>query len=178
MSEGQRGAHALPPRSNQFTCLNLPYPALHRHRLRRKRRRYTPPLAPPRPSLASSRRTRRTQRRPCPSCPPRSQRRNRFRRRTHPDPNHSRNLQPRPSCRTRTILIEDVYDEKVGKHQHIDMIYFCHIPGPRPTAPDGWVWFTADDLSNGRAATNPDGISEPPPEDVVTLGLEGIHAAA
>ena len=78
----------------------------------------------------------------------------------------------------RTILIEDVYDEKVGKHQHIDMIYFCHIPGPRPNAPDGWVWFTADDLSTGRAATNADGISEPPPEDVVTLGLEGIHAAA
>ena len=55
------------------------------------------------------------------------------------------------------------------------------LPRPRPSpqaAPDGWVWFTADDLSNGRAATNPDGISEPPPEDVVTLGLEGIHAAA
>ena len=32
----------------------------------------------------------------------------------------------------RTILIEDVYDQKVGKHQHIDMIYFCRLPGPRP----------------------------------------------
>ena len=77
----------------------------------------------------------------------------------------------------RTIQIEDVYDQKVGKHQHIDLIYFTHIPGiDRPNAPDGWVWFTHDDLSNSRAVINPDGISEPPPEDVVTLGLEGIQA--
>lgn len=75
----------------------------------------------------------------------------------------------------RTILVEDVYDQKVGKHQHIDLIYFTHIPGPRPEPPDGWHWFTADDLSNGRTATNPHGISEPPPEDVVTLGLEAIQ---
>ncbi len=75
----------------------------------------------------------------------------------------------------RTILVEDVYDQKVGAHQHIDMIYFCHVPGPRPSAPDGWVWFTADDLTNRRAAANPHGIREAPPEDVVTLGLEGIR---
>ncbi len=76
----------------------------------------------------------------------------------------------------RTILIEDVHDQKVGKHQHIDLIYFTHTPGPRPPAPDGWVWFTATDLSNHRPATNPNGTSEPPPEDVVMLGLEGINA--
>ena len=75
----------------------------------------------------------------------------------------------------RTILVEDVYDQKVGAHQHIDMIYFCLLTGPRPSAPDGWVWFTAEDLSSGRAAANPDGIHEAPPEDVVTLGLEGIR---
>ena len=78
----------------------------------------------------------------------------------------------------RTILVEDVYDQKVGAHQHIDMIYFCRVPGPRPNPSEGWVWFTTDDLSNGRSAPNPDGISETPPEDVVTLGLEGIRAAA
>ena len=89
---------------------------------------------------------------------------------------HISNLEQVPP--PRTILVEDVYDQKVGKHQHIDMIYFCHIPGPRPAAPEGWVWFTADDLSNGHAAPNPDGISELPPEDVITLGLEGIRAAA
>ena len=75
----------------------------------------------------------------------------------------------------RTILVEDVYDQKVGKHQHIDMIYFCHVPGSRPNAPEGWVWFTADDLSNHRAAINPDGISEPPPEDVLKLATEAIQ---
>ena len=78
----------------------------------------------------------------------------------------------------RTILVEDVYDQKVGKHQHIDLIYYTHIPGPRPNPPEGWIWFTDDDLANGHAAPNPNGISEAPPEDVVTLGLEGINAVA
>ena len=78
----------------------------------------------------------------------------------------------------RTILVEDVYDQKVGKHQHIDLVYFCRLDGNRPTAPKGWRWFTANDLANGSAATNPDGISEPPPEDVATLGLEGIREVA
>ena len=77
----------------------------------------------------------------------------------------------------RTILVEDVYDQKVGAHQHIDMIYFCRVSGPRPLAPEGWVWYTSDDLANKRAATNPDGIREAPPEDVVTLGLEAIGDA-
>lgn len=91
---------------------------------------------------------------------------------TQQDPEVS-NLEQVPS--PRTILVEDVYDQKVGAHQHIDMIYFCRLMGPRPNAPDGWVWFTAEDLSNGRAAANPDGIYQVPPEDVVTLGLEGIR---
>ena len=75
----------------------------------------------------------------------------------------------------RTILVEDVYDQKVGAHQHIDMMYFCRVSGPRPSAPVGWVWFTAEDLANGRSDANPDGIREAPPEDVVTLGLEAIR---
>ena len=75
----------------------------------------------------------------------------------------------------RTILVEDVYDQKVGAHQHIDMIYFCRVSGPRPPAPDGWVWFTADDLANERPVTDPNGGCESPPEDVVILGLEGIR---
>lgn len=83
------------------------------------------------------------------------------------------NLDQVPS--PRTILVENVYDQKVGAHQHIDMIYFCRVPGPRPSAPDGWVWFTAEDLANGRAAANPDRIHKAPLEEVVTLGLEGIR---
>ena len=74
----------------------------------------------------------------------------------------------------RTILVEDVYDQKVGKHQHIDMIYFCHVPGPRPEAPEGWVWFSEADLSERKKVKPPDGWDTAPPEDVVTLGLEGI----
>ena len=76
----------------------------------------------------------------------------------------------------RTILVEDVYDHKVGKHQHIDMIYFCRLDGPRPEAPDGWIWFTQHDLETGRAVTTQDGISEAPPDDVIALGIEGIQA--
>ena len=76
----------------------------------------------------------------------------------------------------RTILVEDVYDQKVGKHQHIDMIYFCHLPGPRPPAPQGWQWFTRKDLETGRKYPTPDGDHQPPPEDVVNLGLEAIQA--
>ena len=78
----------------------------------------------------------------------------------------------------RTILVENVYDQKVGKHQHIDMIYFCRVNGERPTAPEGWVWFSAEELANGETAPNPDGNHHTPPEDVVILGLEGIQAAA
>ena len=74
----------------------------------------------------------------------------------------------------RTILVEDVYDQKVGAHQHIDMIYFCRVSGPRPPAPDGWVWFTRKDLAEKRVMASRGGNHEAPPEDVITLGLEGI----
>ena len=74
----------------------------------------------------------------------------------------------------RTILVEDVYDENVGKHQHIDMIYFCVLPGSRPLAPEGWQWFTEEDLRNRLAVAVPDGREEAPTEDVIVLGLEGI----
>ena len=75
----------------------------------------------------------------------------------------------------RTILVEDVYDHRVGKHQHIDMIYFCRLVGDRPTAPEGWVWFTKEELTNGQTVAAPDGRREAPPEDVVTLAFEAIN---
>ena len=77
----------------------------------------------------------------------------------------------------RTILIEDVYDHRVGKHQHIDMIYFCRLVGDRPTEPDGWRWFTTQDLQENCPEITPDGNLIPPPEDVQTLGLEAIRTA-
>ena len=75
----------------------------------------------------------------------------------------------------RTILVEDVFDETVGKHQHIDMIYFCRVRGERPDAPEGWVWFSDTDLANDRKVATPDGRKMAPPEDVALLGLEGIR---
>ncbi len=76
----------------------------------------------------------------------------------------------------RTILVEDVYDNTVGKHQHIDLIYYTHIPGPRPDAPQGWQWFTTQDLQQKRPYPTPNN-PKPPPEDVLTLGLEAIRTA-
>ena len=84
----------------------------------------------------------------------------------------------------RTILVEDVYDEKVGKHQHIDMIYFSVLSDETaaingmPQVPEGWVWVTKEMLENGQSNTTPSGNEEPPPEDVIILGLEAIRAAS
>lgn len=81
----------------------------------------------------------------------------------------------------RTILVEDVEDEEVGKHQHIDMIYFTRVVSSdaagdvRPTVPDGWYWVTSDALRDGVALKNDDGHEVAPPEDVRMLGLRAIE---
>ena len=83
----------------------------------------------------------------------------------------------------RTILVEDVYDETVGAHQHIDMIYYTRVivddegSGARPDVPEGWRWVTADELRDGAALERLDGARAVPPEDVRVLGLEAIAAA-
>ena len=83
----------------------------------------------------------------------------------------------------RTILVEDVYDETVGAHQHIDMIYYtrvivdCEESGARPDVPAGWCWVTVDELREGVALERLDGARAVPPEDVRVLGLEAIAAA-
>lgn len=83
----------------------------------------------------------------------------------------------------RTILIEDVEDEEVGKHQHIDMVYFTRVlvsdaaGGVCPTVPDGWHWVAADALRDGVALKNDNGDEVAPPEDVRTLGLRAIEVA-
>ena len=82
----------------------------------------------------------------------------------------------------RTILVEDVYDEAVGAHQHIDMIYYTRVivaggeSSARPEVPEGWRWVTADELREARALENLEGACEVPPEDVRVLGLEAIAA--
>lgn len=83
----------------------------------------------------------------------------------------------------RTILIEDVHDEKVGAHQHIDMIYYTRVitdggnSDARPEAPAGWRWVTAQELRECTQLENASGVHEAPPDDVRVLGLEAIAAA-
>ena len=83
----------------------------------------------------------------------------------------------------RTILVEDVEDEEVGAHQHIDMIYFTRVRSSgavvdeHPTVPDGWCWVTAAQLRDGVALRNASGDEVAPPDDVRTLGLRAIRSA-
>ena len=93
--------------------------------------------------------------------------------------------QPEPSISTisqiappRTILIEDVYDDKVGAHQHIDLVYYCAVAGPLLDTPDGWIWFAREDLATARQVANPSGDLAAPPEDVIALGIEAIDHAS
>ena len=76
-----------------------------------------------------------------------------------------------------TILIEDIPDDGDGPHKHIDFIYFT-VPKEIPTAlPKGWKWFTRNQLVEGSAVTNENGVAVPPPEDVLLLGIAAIDAA-
>ena len=76
-----------------------------------------------------------------------------------------------------TILIEDIPDDGEGPHKHIDFIYFT-VPKEAPnSAPPGWKWFTRKQLEERASATNEEGVSEPPPEDVIVLGIAAIDAA-
>ena len=76
-----------------------------------------------------------------------------------------------------TILIEDIPDDGEGPHKHIDFIYFT-VPREVPdSVPPGWKWFTRNQLEAGTPATNEDGAAEPPPDDMITLGISAIDAA-
>ena len=83
----------------------------------------------------------------------------------------------------RTILVEDVEDEHVGPHQHIDMIYFTRVVAGakvadgRPVVPKGWIWATADQLRRVVKYEYEFGQRAAPPDDVRTLGLRAIEAA-
>ncbi len=83
----------------------------------------------------------------------------------------------------RTILVEDVWDESVGAHQHIDLIYFTAVnngadeldDGGHPTVPEGWLWIERSDLESGMRLKNLNGETHAPPEDVRSLGLMAIR---
>ncbi len=75
-----------------------------------------------------------------------------------------------------TILIEDIPDDGEGPHKHIDFIYFT-VPKESPdVVPPGWKWFTRDELIEGSAAINENGVTAPPPDDVLQLGIAAIEA--
>lgn len=74
------------------------------------------------------------------------------------------------------VMIEDVFDDKYGAHQHIDFIYFTvPVAIPLPALPDGWRWVSRQDLERAALIPSPNGKSEPPPEDVLKLGLAAIE---
>ncbi len=76
-----------------------------------------------------------------------------------------------------TVMIENVFDEKVGKHQHIDFIYLTTPVGTvngasaLPAVPDGWHWIDRKALAESAPLKAPSGEMVAPPEDVLKLGL-------
>ncbi len=75
-----------------------------------------------------------------------------------------------------TILEEDIDDPDTGPHRHIDFIYFAVPVHGAFDAPDGWRWFSRDDLLSSRAVVAPTGEAVAPPEDVEALGLAAMAA--
>jgi 8-oxo-dGTP pyrophosphatase MutT (NUDIX family) len=98
--------------------------------------------------------------------------------RTSPPPDISNLGQVAPPY---TVMVEDVFDEKVGKHQHIDFIYFTTpLPGSvngsgYPEVPEGWHWVTRRELETAAPLRAPNGQDRPPPEDVLKLGMTAIE---
>ena len=80
-----------------------------------------------------------------------------------------------------TVMIEDVFDNDIGAHQHIDFIYMTTPDGfdpstdGYPAVPEGWVWMTRTELEAKKPLTSPDGRALPPPEDVIKLSLAAIE---
>ncbi|MBR61275.1 MAG: hypothetical protein CL904_01250 [Dehalococcoidia bacterium] len=77
-----------------------------------------------------------------------------------------------------TILIEDINDNEIGSHQHIDMIYFCKLSfGEDPSNINpGWLWVEKEDLDKGLPLKNDKGDYDPPPEDVLILASHAFEA--
>lgn len=79
-----------------------------------------------------------------------------------------------------TVMIEDVFDNKVGQHQHID---FTYLTTPTiaitddeelPSVPDGWHWVDREALVESRPFKAPTGEMVAPPEDVIKLGIVAV----
>ena len=78
-----------------------------------------------------------------------------------------------------TILIEDINDNKIGKHQHIDLIYFCMLTPGQGVSEElnpGRIWVTKAHLAKGLPLKNDKGDYDPPPEDVLILASHAFEA--
>ncbi|PZC45999.1 MAG: 8-oxo-dGTP pyrophosphatase MutT, NUDIX family [Chloroflexi bacterium] len=78
-----------------------------------------------------------------------------------------------------TILIEDINDNEIGEHQHIDMIYFCTPTRHKDVFTDlnpGWLWVKKEDLDKGLPLKNHKGDLDIPPEDVLILASHAFKA--
>jgi len=87
-----------------------------------------------------------------------------------------------------SIMIENVFDNKHGNHQHIDHIYFTRLITDESKSIDdlvarneysdtnaGWLWVSLSALENDEAFRTPAGDLRPPPEDVIKLGAAAIR---
>ena len=68
-----------------------------------------------------------------------------------------------------TIMIEDIEDPVDGRHQHIDLIYFCKPISKPVLLNNGWYWISRATLKRKSPIDHDTGLSIPPPEDVRVL---------
>tara|TARA_B110000438_G_scaffold293555_1_gene333610 strand:- start:2152 stop:2625 length:474 start_codon:yes stop_codon:yes gene_type:complete len=72
------------------------------------------------------------------------------------------------------ILIESVFDKKIGTHEHIDFIYFAIPTLEKTSLSDDWIWVTTKELLSEKKLTNKNGLLKSPPDDVIKLGVDAI----
>ncbi|NCG35025.1 MAG: NUDIX domain-containing protein [Dehalococcoidales bacterium] len=72
------------------------------------------------------------------------------------------------------ILIESVFDKKIGNHEHIDFIYFAIPTSGKTSLSDDWIWVTTQELLSEKKLINKNGLLKSPPDDVIKLGVDAI----
>ncbi|MCH2673572.1 MAG: NUDIX domain-containing protein [Dehalococcoidia bacterium] len=72
------------------------------------------------------------------------------------------------------ILLESVFDKNIGKHQHIDFVYFAVPIENAVKLSNQWKWLDSNELLSQNKITNFNGLSKSPPEDVIKLGVDAI----
>ena len=77
-----------------------------------------------------------------------------------------------------TVMIEDVFDQTHGEHQHIDFIYFTTplavSTGDLPAIPEGWLWVSREQLCDAARLPAPHGELVAPPDDVLKLSIAAL----